>query len=202
MVRTSLRNLHVACSLAAKSNKTIQLLLPHLKVLRSVLPATQSLVATIHFQFAVPTVFWPPKPPWPHRLPMQNSLYPMMNGKFGNVSSQFPVRTTANSGPTLYLCDANKMCCTFGPSVQNLMPFKCPFTKVEIQSLYMFLVNAPAKHATDETTASKYRRPGKWEPSGLPKSICWHDTLLPLVGDGIGGDPYAAHMHPNHFCAT
>ena len=28
---------------------------------------------------------------------------------------------------------------------------------------------------------------GKWEPSGLPKSICWHDTLLPLVGNGIGG---------------
>ena len=47
----------------------------------------------------------------------------------------------------------------------------------------------------------------KWEPSGLPKSICWHDTLLPLVGDGIAGpkifsDPYAANMQPNHFCAT
>ena len=27
----------------------------------------------------------------------------------------------------------------------------------------------------------------KWEPSGLPKSICWHDTLVPLVGDGIAG---------------
>ena len=26
--------------------------------------------ATIHLQFAVPTVFWPPNPPWPHRLPM------------------------------------------------------------------------------------------------------------------------------------
>ena len=90
--------------------------------MRSVLPATQPLVATIHLQFAVPTVFWPPKPPLHHRLPMQNSLYPMMNGKFGNVTSQCPIRTTANSGPTLYLCDTNKMCCTFVPSVQNLMP--------------------------------------------------------------------------------
>ena len=38
------------------------MLLLHLKVLHSVFPATQSLVATIYLQFAVLTVFWPPKP--------------------------------------------------------------------------------------------------------------------------------------------
>ena len=27
----------------------------------------------------------------------------------------------------------------------------------------------------------------KWEPSCLPKSICWHDTPLPLAGSGIIG---------------
>ena len=83
--------------IGCKNLKTSHLLLPHLKVPRGVLPATQSLIATIHFQFAVPTVFRPPKPTLPQRLPMQNSLYPMMNGKFRNVSSQFPTRTTANT---------------------------------------------------------------------------------------------------------
>ena len=59
---------NVAFSLAAKIYETIQMLLPHFIVVRSVLPLTQSLVTPIHLQFAVPTVFWPPKPPLPHRF--------------------------------------------------------------------------------------------------------------------------------------
>ena len=36
----------------------------------------------------------------------------------------------------------------------------------------------------------------KWEPSCLPKSICWHDTPL------FCSDLYAVNMQPNHFCKS
>ncbi len=100
-----------------------------------------------------PNGVWAPKPPLPHGLPMQNSLYPVMNGTFGNVRRQFPIWSTTNSGPTLNLRDANKMCCSFVPSVQDFMPFECPvrvrranngsaeFPKMKIQGLYVVLVN-------------------------------------------------------------
>ena len=74
---------------------------------------TNPACSTIHFQFALPTVFGPPKPPLPHGLPMQHSLYPVMNGTFGNVSRQFPIRSTTNSGPTLDLRGADDTCCSF-----------------------------------------------------------------------------------------
>ena len=119
-----------------------------------------------------PNGVWPAQAAFlPHGLPMQNSLYPVMNGMFGNVSRQFPIRNTTNFGPTLNLRDANKMCCSFVPSVQDFMPFECPvnvrrranngsakFPKMTVQGLYVFLEMVrcpPAKHATDETTASK-----------------------------------------------
>ena len=95
-----------------------------------------------------------PKPPLPHGLPMQNSLYPVMNGTLDNVSRQFPIRTTTDSGPTLHLRDTNKMCSSFVPSVQDFMPFECPvnlrrrdhngsakFPEMKVQGLYVFLVN-------------------------------------------------------------
>ena len=130
------------------------MLFPQFIILCCFLPMNQSLVTAIHLQFALPTVFGPPKPPLPHGLPMQNSLYPVMNGTFGNVSRQFPIRSTTNSGPTLNLRDANKMCCSFVLSVQHFMPFECPvnvrrranngsaeFPKMKAQGLYVFLVN-------------------------------------------------------------
>ena len=41
---------------------------------------------------------------------------------------------------------------------------------------------------------------GQWEPSGLPKSICWHDTYLRLVGDGIGGPQIFVPIHVHLTC--
>ena len=35
---------------------------------------------------------------------------------------------------------------------------------------------------------------GKREPSGLPKFIRWHNTLWPLVGDGIAGPKFFLPM--------
>ena len=70
-----------------------QMLLPKLIVMCSFLPVTPSFVTTIQFHVAVPTVLWPPNPASPQRLPTQNSLNPVMNGKFGNGPLTLPTKT-------------------------------------------------------------------------------------------------------------
>lgn len=131
----------------------------------------------IGLQFAVGTMFEPPKKPSPHRLPVQKSLHPMMKGNFCNVSGQCsPVRTTTNSGPTLYLRDVN-MRSSFVPSVQDFIPLESSpnmccggpimfrqklrelkWNNKKIQALYVFLVHGTmpsCKVAADETTTAK-----------------------------------------------
>ena len=119
-------------------------------------------ITAIHLQFPPQTQLGPTP-----RL-LQNSLYPVMNGAFGNVR-----RTTTNSGPTLNLRGANKMCNCVDPGGEDFMPFECPahvrrrvpngsaeFSKMNVQGLWVFVVHGrircpPAKHARDETTESK-----------------------------------------------
>ena len=116
-------------------------------------------IQTLHAQQYISNLlsrrcFGPPTPPLPHGLPMRNSLYQVMNGTFGNVSRQFPIRSTTNSGPTLDLRGADDMCCSFVPSGENFMPFEClvnvrrranngsaEFPKMKVQGLYVLLVN-------------------------------------------------------------
>ena len=72
------------------------------------------------------------------------------SGEWGvdNMRCHFPIRTTTHSRPALNLRDANKMCCSFIPSVQNFMPCECPvnvrrkahngsaaFSKMNVQGL-------------------------------------------------------------------
>ena len=47
----------------------------------------------------------------------------------------------------------------------------------------------------------------KWEPSGPPKSICWHGTRVPLAAGGVSNLKVSFPIRtqltgPNHFCAT
>ena len=134
-------------------------------------------VRTVGLQFAVGTMFELPKKPSPHRLPAQKSLHPMMKGKFCNVSGQCsPIRTTTNSGPTLYLRDVN-MRGSFVPSVQDSIPLENSpnvlrradkgspeIARINLKEqkksklcMYSFyMVSCPAaRHAADETTTAK-----------------------------------------------
>ena len=110
---------YVACSLAAKISKRIEMLLPKFTVLWCHLPMNPSLVVTVHLQFALSAQFWTSESPLPHGLPMQNSSYPVVSGALNIMRCQFPIRTTTHSRPALKLRDANKVCCSFIPS-------KCP----------------------------------------------------------------------------
>ena len=65
----------------------------------------------------------------------------------------------------------------------------------------------PAKHAADETTASKYRRRCEMGTARSSKShllawyafaACWRWNCK----SNFFSDPYAPNMQPNHFCAT
>ena len=96
------------------------------KIHSFVLPPPNDLVTTVHLQFAFPAQFWTSESPLPHGLPMQNSSYPVVSGALNNMRCQFPIRTTTHSRPALNLRDANKVCCSFIPSVQNFMPCECP----------------------------------------------------------------------------
>ena len=40
----------------------------------------------------------------------------------------------------------------------------------------------------------------KWEPPGLPKSICWHDTTAPLAADGIASPKTPAPIRTHLTC--
>ena len=74
----------------------------------------------------------------------------MMNGTFGNVSRQMPIRTTTNSTP-------------FGCLAQwtGRISEVCRF----------------AEHAANETIASKHLRLRKMARFRSSKSICLHDTV-------------------------
>ena len=84
-------------------------------------------------------------------------------GKFGNVSDQSSVRTQ-QIRDRLYIFAMPTKCAAV-PSVQNLMPFKCPvnvrprpdngsaeFTKVMVQNLHVFLI-----HGTKPTCKARSR---------------------------------------------
>lgn len=135
----TIQSVSQACTpCGAKQRFGSLLTFPQLIVWTCFLPMNQCPITAMHLQFPGPTP----------RL-LQNSFSPVINEVFANVG-----RTTANSGPTLNLRGANKMCNCVDPGGEDFMPLECPahvrrrvpngsaeFSKMHVQGLWAFVVH-------------------------------------------------------------
>ena len=208
---------HVACSLAAKKMSKHSIVASTPQSPAQCPPSDQSLVATIHLQFAVPTVFWRPSRLCPT---VANAKLFVSNDEWEVWQCEQPVSNTHHSK---YMQIRDQLCILAMPTKCAARSFQVCKTschssvqsdrqnlrKVKIQSLYMFLVNG-----TMPTCKARNRQhqnsedAGKWEQSGLPKSICWHDTLCRLlemelhVQNFLFRSRMQLTCNPTIFCAT